>query len=96
MRNFYLIIPLTLASLIPTSMAGEISLFEEMKSLDNALFESFNHCQNPSQLKRHASFFSSNVEFYHDNGGVTWDRGTMIKRTKKNVCGHYARKLVAD
>lgn len=41
-------------------------------------------------------FFSPDVEFYHDTGGVTWDRASMIENTKKYVCGHYTRKLVAD
>ena len=77
------------------SLANEISLEDRMKSLDNDLFASFNNCQNPKELDKHANYFSPDVEFYHDNGGVTWDRDTMISNTKKNACGNFTRKLVA-
>jgi hypothetical protein len=85
----------SLAFLSMSSLANEIPLLEIMKSLDTGLFESFNNCQDPKELDKHASYFSPDVEFYHDNGGVTWDRDTMISNTQKNACGNYIRKLVA-
>lgn len=78
-----------------SSLANEIPLVEKMTALDTVLFETFNHCQDPKELEKHASYFSADVEFYHDNGGVTWDREAMISNTQKNVCGNYTRKLVA-
>tara|TARA_R110002050_G_scaffold206492_5_gene342484 strand:+ start:1935 stop:2423 length:489 start_codon:yes stop_codon:yes gene_type:complete len=77
------------------SLANEASLEDRMKVLDTELFESFNNCQSPEELEKHASYFSPDVEFYHDNSGVTWDRKSMISNTKKNACGNYTRKLVA-
>ena len=77
------------------SLANEAPLEDRMKVLDTELFESFNNCQSPGKLKKYASYFSPDVEFYHDNGGVTWDRKSMISNTKKNACGNYTRKLVA-
>ncbi len=47
------------------------ALFETVSALDTAAFESFNKCSAPEQLQRHASYFASDVEFYHDTGGVT-------------------------
>lgn len=92
MKNLYMVL---FAFLSMSSFANEISLVERMTSLDTELFESFNHCQAPKALEKHASYFSEDVEFYHDNGGVTWDRETMIANTQKNACGNYTRKLVA-
>ncbi|MBA6296388.1 nuclear transport factor 2 family protein [Colwellia sp. MB02u-9] len=77
------------------SLANEAPLEDRMKVLDTELFEFFNNCQSPGELKKYASYFSPDVEFYHDNGGVTWDRRSMISNTKKNACGNYTRKLVA-
>lgn len=77
-----------------SSLAKEANLEDRMKVLDAELFESFNNCQIPEELEKHASYFSPDVEFYHDNGGVTWDRDSMISNTKKNACGNYTRKLV--
>jgi hypothetical protein len=70
-------------------------LFEAVAALDAAMFDAFNRCSDPKELQRHASYFALDVEFYHDEGGVTWKRAEMIANTKKNVCGKYRRELVA-
>ncbi|MDN3637653.1 nuclear transport factor 2 family protein [Simiduia curdlanivorans] len=72
-----------------------LPLFEELLQLDTAVFESFNHCENSEKLQEHAGYFSADVEFYHDTGGVTWDRETMIANTSQYACGNYTRQLVA-
>ena len=69
-------------------------LSQIVAELDGAVFEAFNHCADPAQLARHAAYFDAGVEFYHDNGGVTWTRDEMIGRTRENVCGKYQRRLV--
>lgn len=71
------------------------ALFATIAALDGQVFEAFNHCDDPAQLKKHASYFAPGVEFYHDTGGVTWTREAMIANTKKYACGHYRRELVA-
>ncbi|MFK3859355.1 MULTISPECIES: nuclear transport factor 2 family protein [Pseudoalteromonas] len=77
------------------SQADVTDLQSKMMRLDTALFDSFNHCNNPVQLAKHASYFAEGVEFYHDNGGVTWDRNSMIANTKQYACGKYTRELVS-
>ncbi|WP_259400372.1 nuclear transport factor 2 family protein [Pseudoalteromonas sp. SG41-2] len=77
------------------SQADVTDLQSKMMRLDTALFDSFNHCNNPVQLAKHASYFAEDVEFYHDNGGVTWDRNSMIANTKQYACGKYTRELVS-
>jgi hypothetical protein len=74
--------------------AQEGDLTEQMLVLDEAVFASFNACESPVALAKHASYFAEDVEFYHDNGGVTWDRASMIANTEKYVCGHFTRELV--
>ena len=63
-------------------------------ALDAALFDAFNRCADSAQLAVHAGYFDPAVEFYHDNGGVTWSRDEMIERTRANVCGNYRRERV--
>lgn len=70
-------------------------LFDTISALDAAVFDAFNHCSDSTQLQKHASYFATDVEFYHDTGGVTWTRDAMIANTEKNVCGHFRRELVA-
>ena len=69
-------------------------LFTTVAALDAAVFDAFNRCSAPGELQRHANYFAPDVEFYHDEGGVTWKRSEMIANTKKNVCGKFRRELV--
>ena len=59
-------------------------------ALDAALFDSYNHCD----LEKFASFMDENVEFYHDQGGVTLGRAALTESVKKNICGKVTRQLV--
>jgi hypothetical protein len=65
------------------------ALFDTVSALDAAVFDSFNNCNSPEQLQRHASYFAPDVEFYHDTGGVTWTRQEMLANTEKYVCGKW-------
>lgn len=69
-------------------------LFDTISALDTAVFDAFNHCDAPGQLDKHAGYFSPDVEFYHDTGGVTWTRDEMLANTKKYVCGNFRRELI--
>jgi hypothetical protein len=69
-------------------------LFDTISALDAAAFEAFNTCANPDQLQKHADYFSADVEFYHDTGGVTWNRREMLANTEKYVCGNFRRELI--
>jgi hypothetical protein len=73
---------------------GNVSLYATVSKLDAGLFDSFNHCSSPRELKKHASYLARNLEFYHDKGGVTWTRRDYMARTKKNVCGVFRRVLI--
>ena len=75
----------------PAATAPADPLFDRISALDTAVFDAFNHCSAPEQLQRHASYFAPDVEFYYDQGGVTWTRQAMIAKTAQNVCGHFRR-----
>ncbi len=70
------------------------ALFEQVAALDAQVFAAFNTCAEPEQLERHAAFFDERVEFYHDRGGVTWNRNDMLANTAKYVCGNFRRERV--
>lgn len=71
-----------------------VPLFDSIAALDAAAFDAFNKCSDPAQLQKHAGYFAPDVEFYHDNGGVTWSRDSMIANTKKYVCGRFSREII--
>ncbi|MDH7452306.1 nuclear transport factor 2 family protein [Luteimonas composti] len=70
------------------------SLHATIATLDGEVFDAFNRCADPAQLERHADHFDPAVEFYHDNGGVTWTREAMLDNTRRHACGRYTRQLV--
>lgn len=66
-------------------------LSRTLASLDGALFDSFNRCD----LEKFASFFVENLEFYHDKGGLTLSRKSLVESVKNNICGKVRREIVA-
>ena len=66
-------------------------LIDKIASLDSALFQTFNTCD----LEAFATFFSDDIEFYHDKGGVTPSIQALVESIKNNVCGKIRRELVA-
>lgn len=85
----------TAASAPPAGAPANDPLTTQISALDTAVFDAFNHCSDPAQLAKHAGYFATDVEFYHDTGGVTWNRQDMIGNTEKHVCGNFRRELVA-
>lgn len=77
----------------PVDQAAD-PLTDTIAKLDTAVFDAFNRCSTPVQLQQHASYFAPDVEFYHDEGGVTWSRQEMVRNTEKYACGKFRRELV--
>lgn len=67
-------------------------LHRTLSSLDGALFDSFNRCD----LEKFTTFFAEDVEFYHDKGGLTPSRKSLVESVRNNVCGKVRREVVAD
>lgn len=71
------------------------ALYQKMLALDTAMFDSFNRCSDPEQLKKHMAFFAKDVEFYHDKNGVTWGAAGVADDMRKYVCDKFRRELDA-
>jgi hypothetical protein len=65
-------------------------LYQTVATLDRTVFDAFNTCD----LNKFAEFFADDVEFYHDVGGVSWTRESMIAQTRAGVCGKIRRELI--
>jgi hypothetical protein len=64
-------------------------LYNRLADLDSILFATVYTC-NPVKA---ASFFTEDLEFYHDKGGVTKTRKTFVEQLEKNFCGEQKQKL---
>lgn len=67
-------------------------LYQEIVQADSLIFAAYNTCDK--KLETYAAFFSDDIEFYHDKGGLMTSKPELIAATKKNVCGKVTRELV--
>ncbi|HEY0752297.1 MAG TPA: nuclear transport factor 2 family protein [Chitinophagaceae bacterium] len=67
-------------------------LFNTIVHHDSVFFNAYNTCD--VNLNTYAAYFSEDIEFYHDQGGLMTNKEDIIKATEKNVCGKVTRKLV--
>jgi ketosteroid isomerase-like protein len=65
-------------------------LDKAIATLDTALFDSYNRCD----LEKFSGFFVDDVEFYHDQGGLTLGKVALTDSVRKNICGKVTRELV--
>ncbi|MNM39111.1 hypothetical protein D3C81_498810 [compost metagenome] len=86
---------LACAALSMPASAADPTLEATIVTLDAKAFDAFNHCGEAGRLQEHATYFAPDVEFYHDQGGVTWNREAMLANTQKHVCGKFRREIVA-
>ena len=70
------------------AIKSQAELDKAITALDAALFDSYNRCD----LEKFASFFVDDVEFYHDQGGLTLGRQALTDSVKKNICGGDVRR----
>jgi hypothetical protein len=70
---------------------NQAELDKAIAQLDTELFDAYNHCD----LKKFDSLLADDVEFYHDQGGVTLGHEKLTESIKNNICtGDTQRVLV--
>lgn len=65
-------------------------LTRTIAELDQKVFDAYNQCD----LDTFAHYFAPDVEFYHDKGGVTTDRTSVVENTRKYICHKVKRELL--
>src|SRR5262245_36077321 len=81
-------IVLALSSL---TASGDDQLSRTIASLDQAVFSAYNACD----LEEFARFFADDVEFYHDQTGLTRSRQTLGEAVKNKGWRKVRRGLVS-
>jgi ketosteroid isomerase-like protein len=84
---------LLVVSCIPAdaqSVAQPDPLFETIHSLDTKLFDAYNHCD----LATMAAMVSDDLEFYHDQTGLSVGKAPFLAAIKQNICGKVERTLL--
>ncbi len=74
----------------PQSPEAAAELLRTISALDTELFDAYNRCD----LKKLGPFFAEDLEFYHDQTGLSRSRQAMVDAVQKNICGKVRRELV--
>src|SRR6202045_864486 len=74
------------------SPAPPETLFKTIQSLDTQLFDVYNHCD----LTTLGAMGSDDLEFYHDQTGLSVGKGPFLAAIKQNICGKVERTLLPD
>ena len=82
---------LVLLTLPAFAASPDAKLTKIVTELDAALFQAFNQCD----LEKFAGLFAEDVEFYHDEGGITHGAKAVTEAVKNNICGKVNRVLVS-
>ena len=68
-------------------------LFELLRAKDSLLFEiGFNQCD----LAQSGALLTEDLEFYHDQGGLSLSKSGILESIEKNICGKGRRELVPE
>ena len=100
LRTAILVVSLTLSAAFANAQE-KIAGLDEIKSqqeldkaitaLDAKLFDAYNHCD----LATFRSLVADDVEFYHDQGGLTLGGDKLTESVKNNICtGDTQRVLI--
>lgn len=69
---------------------ADAELTQTITDLDAKVFDAYNRCD----LDEFERYFTPTVEFYHDQGGATFDRATVVANTREFICGKVRRELL--
>ena len=77
-----------------SQIENDSELYKTIVRLDKELFDAYNSCTK--DLDKHASFYSEDIEFFHDKSGLATTKEEIIESIKKNICGKVKRELVSN
>lgn len=79
-------------SLSLIAQQGVDTLSQTILRLDSAFWQSYNNCD----IEKFETFFTDDVEFYHDKGGITLGSRKLATSLKQNLCGNPNYKVLRE
>lgn len=64
--------------------------YDSIVAVDSNFFDAYNNCK----LAQMDSLISTDIEFYHDRGGLSTSKEEIMKALKNNICGKVTRELL--
>jgi hypothetical protein len=86
---------LALTALFASAQSGKgpapaDDLYQTIKGLDAELFDAYNKCD----LDKLGSMVADDLEFYHDQTGLSTGKQVFLTAIKNNICGKVHRELL--
>jgi len=72
--------------------ASPDDLTHKIKTLDAELFDAYNKCD----LAKFAPLVADDLEFYHDETGLSVGKQALVEAIKNNICGKVHRDLIPE
>ena len=66
-------------------------IYDIIVAKDTEYFNAYNTCD----IKKQASLYSEDLEFFHDKGGLSTSKQEVLAAIEKNICEKVTRTLVA-
>ena len=96
--KFLLFLYTLLASWIMNGQVEEIhpyksldtNLYNKIVKMDSIYFNAYNSCD----MKTQAAIYDTDLEFFHDKGGLSTSKEEILQSIEKNICGKVTRTLV--
>lgn len=88
---FFLILFTSLLHAGYSQAAKDSELFIELKAMDSLFFEAgFNNCE----IAAFEPFVSKDLEFYHDQSGISTSKKEFLEAVKQNICSSPDKKPI--
>lgn len=68
----------------------DAALYNTIVQQDSIYFDAYNKCKMDIQT----AMYDTDIEFYHDKGGLMTSKKDLLEAIKKNICGKVTRELV--
>lgn len=86
------LIAILFAGSLSAQLAADSDLYRTILEQDRVYFEAYNNCDMETQ----AALLSDELEFYHDQGGLSQSKGEILSSIKTNICGKVTRELIPE
>ena len=96
MRNRLKYLCISILVLGTAGMTAQVSadsdLYHTVLALDDSYFTAYNECDMETQER----LLSDDLEFYHDQGGLSTSKDEILTSIEANICGKVRRELVKE
>ena len=65
-------------------------VYDIIVAMDKEYFDAYNTCD----MKKQASIYSEDLEFFHDKGGLSTSKQEILTSLEENICGKITRTLI--